>query len=320
METGHFAAGFIDFSRVQDPETSIWYSKSPAAAFVACEPSFEYVNAQAIFDGVSQRVLDYELQGMPVLINGSDYLKSWHDNVGNTPAQMGFGSAFTAASIFRTDRPVSDSFVEPYFLADQSSYVSSFHFDNLSQMIEPGNLERATEAAFSALFSQFAAVPGNVFIPIDTPVPATAGLMISETRILVSTTAMAIVVAILFIIVVALAALSYWTKLLKEPLHELERQSDTIASELFWVSRSANLLRLIGETEHMTKKERKRHLNSGGGRFRIGKFIGVDRARYFGIEVVDGTEWEDGGVELAAQASAAQAAYMGVSSVCRAEA
>jgi hypothetical protein len=169
MKPGYFGAGFIEFSRIQEPETGIWYSKNPVASFVACQPTFEYLNAQLTLDSTSQKILAYEQIGDPITIDNSQYLKTWHDTDGSTPAEMGIGTAFTIASIFETGYLAFEYWFEMNFFMDHSSFIANFSFDNLSQMVQPGNLKIATEEAFTSLFSHFAATPNYMFVPVDFP-------------------------------------------------------------------------------------------------------------------------------------------------------
>jgi len=175
MQPGYFGAGFIDFSRVQEPETGIWYTTSPEASFVVCRPQFEYVNTQLTLDANSQRILEYEVKGDPTTLKDSQFLQTWHTAEGSTPAEMGIGSAFTIASVFETGTAF-ETWYETNFFTDTSSIIASFIIDDLAQMVEPGNLKIATEAAFTSLFSQFAAVPGYMFVPVDSPTPVTSGI------------------------------------------------------------------------------------------------------------------------------------------------
>jgi hypothetical protein len=99
--------------------------------------------------------------------------------------------------VFETGNAAFEMWFETNFFTDFSSEVASFSFDNLSQIVEPGNLKVATEATFTSLFSQFAASPGYMFVPVDSPAAVTGGLVTIQMRIMISTTAMAIVVSIL---------------------------------------------------------------------------------------------------------------------------
>ena len=108
MKAGYFGAGFIDFSRVQDSQSSTWYSTNPVASFVVCQPTFEYVSAQVIVDASSGAVLEYVLQGDHMPIAGSQYLETWHEADGSTPARLGIGTAFLLASIFETGNTLSE--------------------------------------------------------------------------------------------------------------------------------------------------------------------------------------------------------------------
>jgi hypothetical protein len=260
IKQGHFGAGFIDFSRIQEPETGIWYSTSPVASFVVCQPRFEYVNAQLTLDGTSQRILEYEVNGDATTLKDSQFLQTWHAADGSTPAEMGIGSAFTIASVFETGNAAFEMWFETNFFTDFSSEVASFSFDNLSQMVEPGNLKVATEAAFASLFSQFAASPGYMFVPVDSPTPITGGLVTIQMRIMISTTAMAIVVSILSVIVIVLATLSYWTRRFWGLLAIIDKELDTIGSDIALVCNSRNLLQLVARTEGMTNTEREKVL------------------------------------------------------------
>ncbi|KAE9362810.1 hypothetical protein N431DRAFT_475646 [Stipitochalara longipes BDJ] len=289
MKPGYFGAGFIDFSRIQEPETGIWYSTSPVASFVVCQPRFEYVNAQLILDGTSQSILEYKVNGNPSTLEYSQFLQTWHAADGSTPAEMGIGSAFTIASIFETDTTVFEMWFETDFFTDMSSEIASFSFSNLSEMVEPGNLKTATEAAFTSLFSQFAATPGYVFVPVNSSTLVTGGLVMTEMRIMISTTAMAIVVSMLSVMVIVLATLSYWTKWFLGLLHIIDKEPDTIGSEIALVYNSTNLLQLVARTEGKSNKERERFLEQQKKRFRIEKFPADGALVPPRIEVDDGT-------------------------------
>ncbi|KUJ14301.1 uncharacterized protein LY89DRAFT_784269 [Mollisia scopiformis] len=260
MKPGYFGAGFIDFSRVQEPETGIWYSTSPVASLVVCQPRFEYVNAQLILDVTSQQILEYEVNGDPTTLKDSQFFQTWHATDDSTPAEMGIGSAFTTASVFET-----------------------------GTMFEPGNLKIATETAFTSLFSQFAASPRYIFVPVDSSTPVTAGLVTTQMRIMISTAAMAIVVSILSVIIVVLATLSYWTKGFWGLLVIIDKEPDTIGSAIALVCSSRNLLQLLRTTEGNTNGERERILEQQKRRFRIEKFAGERELAHPRIEVNDGT-------------------------------
>jgi hypothetical protein len=289
MKQGHFGAGFIDFRRIQEPETGIWYSASPVASFVVCQPRFEFVNAQLTLDGTSQRILEYEVKGDATTLKDSQFLLTWHTADGSTPAGMGIGSAFTIASVFETGNAAFEMWFETNFFTEFSSQVASFSFDNLSLMVEPGNLEVATEAAFTSLFSQFAASPGYVFVPVDSPTPVTGGLVTIQMRIMISTTAMAIVVSILSVIVIVLATLSYWTRRFFGLLAIIDKEPDTIGSDIVLVYNSRTLLQLVARREGMTNTEREKILEKEKTKFRIEKFTGERELVYPRIEVNDGT-------------------------------
>jgi hypothetical protein len=201
---------------------------------------------------------------------------------------MGIGSAFTVASVFETDSAAFEAWVETNFFTDISSWVASVSFDYLSHMVEPGNLKIATEAAFTSLFSQFAASPGYVFVPVDSPTPVTGGLLTIQMRIMISTTAMAIVVSILSFIVIVLATLSYWTKRFWGLLAIIDKEPDTIGSDIALVCNSRNMLELIARTEGMTNIEREKFLEQEKMKFRIEKFSGGRELSYPRIEVNDG--------------------------------
>lgn len=204
-----FGAGWIDFQRVQAPNTSLWYSPAPAAAFVACAPTFEWVQADIILDAASQGVLSYELQGPPNPTSGSEVLETWYDSDGITRALTGLGAFFTILSIFQTGTPLWDHWNELNFFGDESSLMTSVEFTDLSVLTQPDNLGQAVERAFIALFSQYAAIPGLVFETADEPTEVVGGLMVSQTRIIMSRTAFIIVVTILSILIIALLALVY---------------------------------------------------------------------------------------------------------------
>jgi hypothetical protein len=117
----------------------------------------------------------------------------------------------------------------------------------------------------------------------------TGGLVTSEMRILVSTTAIAIVVSILSVMIIVLATLSYWTKWFRGLLGTIDREPDTIGSEIALVYDSRNLLQLIARTEGMTSKERERFLERQRSRFRTEKLRGGDGIARPRIEVDEGT-------------------------------
>lgn len=289
MKQGYFGASFIDFSRMQEPETGIWYSTSPVASFVVCQPRFEYINAQLTLDGTSQRILEYDVNGDATTLKDSQFLQTWHTADGNTPAEMGIGSAFTISSVFETGNAAFEMWFETNFFTDFSSEVASFSFDNLSQMVETGNLKVAKEAAFTSLFSQFAASPGYMFVPVDSPAPVTGGLVTIQMRIMISTTAMAIVVSILSVIVIVLGTLSYWTRRFWGLLAIIDKEPDTIGSDIALVCSSKNLLQLVSRTEGMTNTEREKVLEKEKRKFRIEKFTGERELTHPRIEVNDGT-------------------------------
>lgn len=126
-------------------------------------------------------------------------------------------------------------------------------------------------------------------MPVDSPTPVTGGLVTIQMRIMISTTAMAIVVSILSVIVTVLATLSYWTRRLFGLLAIIDKEPDTIGSDIALVCDSRNLLQLIARTEAMTNTEREKFLEKEKTKFRIENFTGERELVYPRIEVNDGT-------------------------------
>lgn len=126
-------------------------------------------------------------------------------------------------------------------------------------------------------------------MPVDSPTPVTGGLVTVQMRIMISTTAMAIVVSILSVIVTVLATLSYWTRRLFGLLAIIDKEPDTIGSDIALVCDSRNLLQLIARTEAMTNTEREKFLEKEKTKFRIENFTGERELVYPRIEVNDGT-------------------------------
>jgi len=126
-------------------------------------------------------------------------------------------------------------------------------------------------------------------VPVDSPTPVTGGLVTVQMRIMISTTAMAIVVSILSVIVTVLATLSYWTRRLFGLLAIIDKEPDTIGSDIALVCDSRNLLQLIARTEAMTNTEREKFLEKEKTKFRIENFTGERELVYPRIEVNDGT-------------------------------
>jgi len=100
---------------------------------------------------------------------------------------------------------------------------------------------------------------------------------------------MAIVVSILSVIVTVLATLSYWTRRLFGLLAIIDKEPDTIGSDIALVCDSRNLLQLIARTEAMTNTEREKFLEKEKTKFRIENFTGERELVYPRIEVNDGT-------------------------------
>jgi len=126
-------------------------------------------------------------------------------------------------------------------------------------------------------------------VPVDSPTPVTGGLVTVQMRIMISTTAMAIVVSILSVIVTVLATLSYWTRRLFGLLAIIDKEPDTIGSDIALVCDSRNLLQLIARTEAMTNTESEKFLEKEKTKFRIENFTGERELVYPRIEVNDGT-------------------------------
>ena len=125
-------------------------------------------------------------------------------------------------------------------------------------------------------------------MPVDSPTPVTGGLVTIQMRIMISTTAMAIVVSILSFIVIV-ANLSYWTRKFFGLLAIIDKEPDTIGSDIALVCDSRNLLQLIARTEAMTNTEREKFLEKEKTKFRIENFTGERELVYPRIEVNDGT-------------------------------
>jgi len=125
-------------------------------------------------------------------------------------------------------------------------------------------------------------------VPVDSPTPVTGGLVTIQMRIMISTTAMAIVVSILSFIVIV-ANLSYWTRKFFGLLAIIDKEPDTIGSDIALVCDSRNLLQLIARTEAMTNTEREKFLEKEKTKFRIENFTGERELVYPRIEVNDGT-------------------------------
>ena len=126
-------------------------------------------------------------------------------------------------------------------------------------------------------------------MPVDSPTPVTGGLVTVQMRIMISTTAMAIVVSILSVIVTVLATLSYWTRRLFGLLAIIDKEPDTIGSDIALVCSSKNLLQLVARTEGMTNTEREKVLEKEKRKFRIEKFTGERELTHPRVEVNDGT-------------------------------
>lgn len=291
MEQNIFGAGWIDFQRVQAPNTSLWYSPAPAAAFVACVPIFEWVRANVILDAGSQEVLAYDVQGQPNTINGSEILETWYDSDGTTRALTGLGTLFTILSIFQTGNPLWDHWNELNFFGDKSSLMTSAEVADLSDLTQPGNLGPAVERAFTALFSQYAALPGLVFEAADETVEVVGGLMVSQTRITMSRTAFVIVATILSMVIIALLALVYLMYRLRGTLPQLSHEPDTVGAVLYLIRDSRNLLSQFRGTVGMTPQERDAYLRSLKMHYKLGRFSNGADSSCFGIEVEELTEW-----------------------------
>ncbi len=69
----------------------------------------------------------------------------------------------------------------------------------------------------------------------------------------------------------------------------IDKEPDTIGSDIALVCSSKNLLQLVAGTEGMTNTEREKVLEKGKRRFRIEKFTGERELTHPRIEVNDGT-------------------------------
>jgi hypothetical protein len=263
-----FGVGWVDFQRVQYQNTTTWFSpQQPQAAFVACEPSYEWVPATVTVDAASHSVLAYELTGPHAPIPSSESLRTWYGEDGATKVQAGLGAAFMLSSIFQTGDPALDFWNEVDLFSDFSSYLMSFTFSNRSELLEPGKLRVAVERTYQILFSQFAAMPDFVFVPAAAEEPIQGVTVVNQTRVIMSTTAMVMIVGILSALLVALATLQLWPiiaaknphwPVLAHPIGKV----DSLGAVLLLLADSEELLVLFGERVFSSEMEMVKYLES----------------------------------------------------------
>lgn len=152
-----------------------------------------------------------------------------------------------------------------------------------------------TSTPSQLLFSQWAAVPDNLFVnrTNNDPLSTIGHLVENKIRIIISTTAMIIVVTILTILIAALAVLPWWTKSWEKILVNLKREPDVFGAVLGYICDSSRLMSMFQEHTFTSMSEMKAFLKQSNQKFRIGKFIGEDGLLYYGIEVEEGTHWVD---------------------------
>jgi len=262
-----------------------------------CNSTFQQFPAKATVDPETQAILSYQALGSPKAIDNVTDFAAVYLNNDTTSISAGFGSAFLLRSFFEGDPGATNPFRQQNLEVDIPSDVASSMMNNMSQMLDGDNLTLSTEKAFSTFFSQWAAVPGNVFVNQDPQLVKDDSLL-SQTRIIVSTPAMIIVVTLLGILILALAALPWWTRSWEKCLIGLKREPDVLGAVLGYVCDSPHLLGLSQGHTFTKMSQLEEFLKKADKRFRIGKFIGEDGKLCYGIEVEDETTWvEDETVE-----------------------
>jgi len=295
---GQFVVGWAQYSRIQYANTSSWYSPTiPRHNFLVCNSSFEKFPAKVTIDLATQAVISHEALGPSKKIDSVTELTTTYQDSNKTSASAAFGSAFLIRILFGGDSGYKLGFSTQSLYVDVGSDIAASMLSDMSQMLDGDNLALLTERGFSAFFSQWATVPGNAFVnQISQSVKGYS--VVNQTRIIVSTTAMIIVVTLLGILILALAALPWWTKSWEKCLVGLKREPDVLGAVLGYVCDSPYLMALFQGQTFMTMSELENFLKKADKRFRIGKFIGEDGKLCYGIEIEDETTWvEDETVE-----------------------
>jgi hypothetical protein len=115
----------------------------------------------------------------------------------------------------------------------------------------------------------------------------------NQTRIIFSTPAMIIVTTTLGILIIALAALPFWTKSWEKTLIDLKREPEVLGAVLGYVCDSSGLMGMFKDKAFTTLSELEAFLKQSGSTVRIGKSYGQDGQLRYGIELEEGTRWAD---------------------------